>query len=198
MILSSRRDAQSMVGAVACAALVAAATALAEHPAGRLEFVPARTTLEFTLGASFHTVHGAFNLRHGSVHFDPDTGALSGEIIVDAASGHSGNDGRDRKMHREILESARYPDIVFRPDRLEGKVETQGVSAVRVHGRFDLHGAEHEITIPVQVEMAADHWSVTSQFSIPYVEWGLKNPRTLILHVNPSVSIAVHASGLAP
>ncbi len=116
-----------------------------------LNFVPAKTSVNFTLGDVLHTVHGSFNLKRGTVHFDPATNKISGEILVDAASGHSGSDGRDKKMHSEVLESARYPEIAFRPDRVEGRLADLGVSTIQVHGMFSIHGAEHEITIPVQV-----------------------------------------------
>jgi hypothetical protein len=49
----------------------------------------------------------------------------------------SGNGMRDRKMHREVLESDRYPEIVFRPDRVDGAVLLSGTSSVRVHGIFN-------------------------------------------------------------
>jgi len=33
--------------------------------------------------------------------------------VFDATRAETGNQGRDRKMHEEVLESARYPEIVF-------------------------------------------------------------------------------------
>jgi hypothetical protein len=47
-------------------------------------------------------------------------GKLSGEVVVDATSGESGKGMRARKMHREVLESDRYPEIAVHPDRFEG------------------------------------------------------------------------------
>jgi len=64
---------------------------------------PAQTKIEWTLGDVLHTVHGTFKLKSGSVTFDPKSGDASGEIIVDATSGESGNHARDQKMHKEIL-----------------------------------------------------------------------------------------------
>jgi polyisoprenoid-binding protein YceI len=159
-----------------------------------LEFAPANTTVHFTLDTSFHTVHGSFDLKRGAVHFSPSTGAISGEIVIDATTGQSGNDGRDRKMHKDVLDSAHYPDIVFRPDRVEGNVAPQGPSTIQVHGTFSLHGADHEMTVPVQVEMAPNSWTVTCHFSVPYVKWGLKNPSTFILRANEAVALDIHAS----
>ncbi len=160
-----------------------------------LNFVPAKTSVNFTLGDVLHTVHGSFNLNHGTVHFDPATNKISGEILVDAASGHSGSDGRDKKMDSEVLESARYPEIAFRPDRVEGRVADLGVSTIQVHGMFSIHGAEHEITIPVQVEMGPGWWTAVLNFEVPYVKWGMKNPSTFLLRVDQSVDIKIQASG---
>ena len=83
---------------------------------------PAQTSVKFTLGDVLHTVRGTFRLKRGSLEFDPASGGISGEIVVDAKSGESGSGMRDRKMNKEILESDRYPEIAFHPDRKERRV----------------------------------------------------------------------------
>ena len=118
-----------------------------------------------------------------------------GEIVIDAGSGQSGSGTRDRKMNKEVLESEPYPEIAFHPDKIEGSVATQGKSSVRVHGMFSIHGADHEITVPAEVEMSADHWSAAVHFTVPYAKWGMKNPSTLFLRVNDSVEIDLTAAG---
>jgi len=163
-----------------------------------LEFAPARSTVSFTLGDVLHTVHGTFNLKSGTVHFDPSSNAISGMIIVDATSGDSGSNARDRKMHKDVLESSKYSEVNFRPDRVEGKVSLEGPSEVQVHGMFGIHGSEHEITVPVHVELAPDHWSLTAHFEVPYVSWGLKDPSTFILRVAKGVVIDLQAAGSNP
>ena len=91
-----------------------------------LNFVPSETNVGFTLGDVLHTVHGLFSLKSGQIHFDPVSNAISGRIVVDAASGDSGSVARDRKMNKEILESASYSEVSFQPDRVEGKVLRPG------------------------------------------------------------------------
>ena len=103
---------------------------------------------------------------------------------------------RDRKMHREVLESDRYPEIVFHPDHVDGAVSLSGMSSVRVHGIFTIHGAEHELTVPADVKMAPGYWTATLHFAVPYVQWGIKNPSTLFLRVSESVEIDLTASGI--
>jgi polyisoprenoid-binding protein YceI len=94
---------------------------------------PQHTTIKFTLSDVLHTVHGSFQLTKGELRFDPATNKLSGEIVVDARSGETGNGMRDRKMHKEVLESDRYPEIAFHPDRVEGTIALQGSSSIQVH-----------------------------------------------------------------
>jgi polyisoprenoid-binding protein YceI len=153
------------------------------------------TTINFTLGDVLHTVKGTFHLKQGTLLLDPASGKLTGEIIVDAKSGESGSGMRDRKMHREVLESDRYPDITFRPDRIEGTVGLSGKSSVRVHGIFSIHGSDHELTVPAEVELLPDHWTATLHFAVPYAKWGMKNPSTLFLKVSESVDIDLSAAG---
>ncbi len=174
-------------------AAVAAVAAADQSVAFQLD--PQRTAVNFTIGDTLHTAHGTFRLKQGSLRFDPASGRLTGEIVVDTKSGDSGNGLRDRKMHREVLESERYPEITFRADHVDGTLLPQGKSSVRVHGIFNVHGVDHELTVPAEVEMSSDHWSATLHFAVPYAKWGMKNPSNLFLRVNESVDIDVTTAG---
>jgi polyisoprenoid-binding protein YceI len=178
--------------------LFALSTAYAQSPNVVLQFSPAQTKINFTLGDILHTVHGSFGLKRGSVEYDLSSASVRGELVADATSAQSGNRTRDRKMHREILESARYPEIIFRPHKVEGTVARGGTSTVQVRGIFTIHGTDHEIVMPVRVEMFPDHWTANTHFTVPYVKWGLKNPSTFLLRVSESVEIDVHATGANP
>jgi polyisoprenoid-binding protein YceI len=172
--------------------LAAAVSARAQEVV--LQCDPAQAAADFTLGDSLHTVKGSFSLKSGEIRFDPASEKVGGEIVFDATSGQSGSKGRDRKMHKDVLESARYPEISFRPDRLEGKVAASGTSTVQVHGMFRIHGAEHEITAPTDVTPQGDHWTVSSHFSVPYVKWGMRNPSLLFLRVGNTVDLVFHGT----
>ena len=176
---------------LACAAVLAAASSIPAQDTV-LQIDPSRTKVEFTLADVLHTVHGSFLLKRGDIRFDPATGKASGELVVDATSGDSGSGARDRNMHKNVLESARYPEIVFRPDRVEGKVAPQGASKVGLHGVFSIHGAAHDITMPADVEAADGQYTATIAFAVPYVQWGMKNPSTLFLRVSDKVEIKIH------
>jgi polyisoprenoid-binding protein YceI len=156
---------------------------------------PAKTTVTFTLGDVLHTVHGTFKAKTGHVTFDLASGAASGDFVIDATSGDSGNHTRDHKMHKEILESDKYPEIAFNPTKIVGKVATAGTSTVQVEGKFRIHGSEHAMTLSVPVKVSGSALNATLHFAVPYVDWGLKDPSNFVLRVSKEVEIDIFASG---
>jgi polyisoprenoid-binding protein YceI len=177
-------------------AITAFILASAGHAQGiAVQLDPAQSKIEFTLGSTLHTVEGTFKLKSGSIRYDPATGKMGGSIVVDATSGESGNGGRDRKMHREILESAKYPDIVLMPSRGDGTFNPKGASRLEVSGLFSLHGQDHEITLPIEIQPAGRQMKLATHITIPYIKWGLKNPSTFILRASDKVEIEIHAVG---
>lgn len=173
--------------------LVAATTLFAQEHVFQLD--PAQSQVAWTLGDVLHTVKGTFQLKSGILRFDSATGIASGELVVDAVSGQSGNGSRDRKMKREILETDKYPTIVFTPQHVTGTVAPNGGSQVQLQGTMTLHGQAHPMTIVVPVQVNGNQASATVHFEVPYVDWGLKNPSTLFLRVSKIVEIDVHAVG---
>jgi polyisoprenoid-binding protein YceI len=165
--------------------------------AGEIVFAldPAQSKVHWTLGTTLHTVHGTFGLKKGMLHLDAGNRNASGEIVVDATSGNSGDDSRDKKMHKDVLDSAHHGEIVFRPDHVEGKISSEGTCNVLVHGVFVLLGREHELTVPVQADLKADHWSGSAKFGVPFIDWGLKNPSNFLLRVDHVVEVELELKG---
>ena len=177
-----------------CGLAAAAPDVLAQERVVQLN--PAKTTIAFTLGDILHTVHGTFQLKQGSIRFDPNTGAAGGDVVVDANSGDSGSNKRDKRMKRDILQTDRYPDISFTPTQIvSGRVSAEGASQLQLKGIFRLRGADHEITVPVPVTINGDELRAQMHFVVPYVAWGLKNPSTLFLRVSDKVNIDINAAG---
>jgi len=194
----SRSQRRSIVFA-GWATLTMAAIAVAQAPATKsgvgLSVDAAQSHLHWTVDSTLHTVHGTFIIKSGSVYFDPASGKASGAIVVSATSGESGSGARDKRMHHEILESEKYPEVIFRPTQVQGKVSLSGPSDVKLAGVFSLHGADHELTAQVHVEMAGDHWRGTASFEVPYVQWGIKDPSNFLLKVKPVVNVELELSG---
>lgn len=156
---------------------------------------PEHSKVHWTVDSTLHAVHGTFNLKSGTVHIDPETGKAAGEIVVAATSGESGNTSRDARMHKEILETVKFPDAVFHPTQMEGKVSAAGSSDVKLRGVLSLHGGDHEVTAQVHADLSGDHWKGTAGFDVPYVSWGIKDPSNFLLKVKHSVHVELEISG---
>jgi len=156
---------------------------------------PAATEVSFTLGATLHTVRGHFALTAGELSFDPDTGAAAGEIRVDARSGNTGIERRDRVMHVEVLDSAAHPLLVLRPERIEvGKRSADALSGV-LHGRFEVRGGSHPIALDFEGTRQGERAQVHARFLVPWVAWGLPDPSNLVLRVADTLEVTVSAGG---
>ncbi len=205
MIGARARSFAASVLLIGCLAVFRSAAAappqLQSAPAATWEIVlaldPTQSKVHWNVDSSLHTVHGTFNFKSGSIHFDPATGKAGGEIVVSASSGDSGNDSRDKRMHQEILETAKYSEVIFHPTQVEGRVASSGPSEVKLHGIFSIHGTDHELTAQVHAELAGDHWTGTGKFEVPYVTWGIKDPSNFFLKVKHVVNVELAMSGTA-
>lgn len=156
---------------------------------------PAKTEVHYTVDTTFHTVHGTFHLKSGSVQFNPAGGPATGQIVVDAGSGDSGSKSRDHKMTKEILEADKYSEIVFTPQQMKGTLAPSGQSQIQLDGTITLHGQQHPLTLNVQATVQGNSVSADTSFVIPYIQWGMKNPSAMFLRVNDKVDIHIHAVG---
>lgn len=156
---------------------------------------PATSKVDFKLGATGHDVEGSFRVEGGSLTFDTATGAMVGEVRVDAKSAKTGSDSRDNTMHGDVLESLKFPLFSFKAQKLEGHLADSGKSTVTLHGVLSVHGVDHALVMPATVDIAGNKASAKATFSVPFVEWGMKDPSILFLRVEKSVSVTVIASG---
>ncbi len=151
---------------------------------------PQASTVDFTLGATMHTVRGKARFEGGELVYDPASGKTSGEVVVDARSFDTANSGRDQKMHSTVLESVKFPRVVFKPRRIEGNVP----GPVKISGTFEIHGSEQALEMPGEVSRAGDRLTVATRFTVPFVRWGLADPSGL-LRVEKEVAVRVTLVG---
>ena len=156
---------------------------------------PDGSEVRMTLNTTHEVVNGTFHVQSGSIDFDRSAGRMSGSVIVFAGSGKTGNDNRDRKMNRDILEVEQYRTISFEPKRYEGAIAASGDSIIQVTGIFTLLGTPHEITVPMLVRLDGTSATAKAQFKLPYVQWGLKNPSFMIWKADDDVAIDLNLVG---
>ncbi|MGH9367269.1 MAG: YceI family protein, partial [Thermoanaerobaculia bacterium] len=111
--------------ALLLASLAPSAVPRQEAPArpSRYRLEVAGSSLRWELPATLHIVRGIAPVFHGSIETDAAVpGGWLGRIVVPAASMVTGNRRRDRTMRDKILETDRYPEIVFELKSLPGDV----------------------------------------------------------------------------
>ena len=177
-------------------AFLLAAPLSAESYTYRLD--PATTKVTFLLDAFMHKVHGSAPLVRGEVRFD-ESGQASGEIVVDATQASTGSDGRDKDMHAKVLESSKFGEIVLAIDGFEGRFDPAAPGTITVKARFKIHGAEHPLSLDMELAPegagAEKKLGAATTFTVPYVEWGMKNPSKALLRVGKVVDVTIDAHG---
>lgn len=174
-----------------------ASPAAAQAPAQKItvHLDPAKTEIHWTLNGTLHNTHGTFALKGGLITVDPATGEAQGEIIVDAESGTSGNHTRDAKMQKEVLESAKYPEVIFHPEKVTGSLRPGDAQQISIGGLFTIHGNDHPLTLPMKVEIRGKDATATTHLVIPYVQWGMKDPGSFFTRVSKQVDVNIVARG---
>jgi polyisoprenoid-binding protein YceI len=154
---------------------------------------PATTAIRWTLHSTLHTVHGTFQLKSGAFGLDPETGKVQGVIVIDATSGDSQDSARDSHMHKDVIESAKFSEITFRPAHLDGKFDPTQTRTYKVDGTFTIHGQDHPLQLTVDVHPQGSGVALTTKFSIPFVKWGMKDPSTFVLRVDKEVQLEIES-----
>ncbi|HEY0784245.1 MAG TPA: YceI family protein [Acidobacteriaceae bacterium] len=194
--LSRRLGAFASTAALLCAAPLSALPD--PGPAITLHFDPVRTEIHYTAGSALHRLHGTFALKGGLLAFDPATGVAQGQILVDAASGHSdGNKDRklDAKMQNEVLESQKYPELFFHPEKSVGTLKQGSEQQLTLIGSFNAHGADHPLKVDTFITLHGDQATARAEFDVPYVEWGMKDESTMLMRdKRVHISMQAHAT----
>ena len=193
---NSIRAFSALLGLLVVLGLTAAARAQAPATPIAITLDPSTTSIRWTLNTTLHTVDGTFKLKNGVFKIDPATGSVNGEIVVDAASGESGDSGRDKRMQSAVLESAQYPTITFRPTHIDGKIDLAAAGSVVVDGILNLHGQDHPMKITVNLHPQGDGVALATHFTVPFVAWGLKDPSTFVFRTDKQVTLDVEATAV--
>jgi polyisoprenoid-binding protein YceI len=166
-----------------------------ELRSGTLELDPSKTLIEFRLPGNLHTTRGTFKLERGTILGDPATGKAGGSIVVDARSGDTGIGARDKEMRERVLEAQRYPEITFDAQHFTLELGGGGQFQATMQGVLTLHGGKHDVALTAQGQLVGDNLTATAHFSVPYVDWGLKDPSVLFLTVAKQVDIDIATTG---
>lgn len=155
---------------------------------------PEKSQVQFVLGGS-HEVDGQFHVSSGDISFDQKTGEMKGTVLVDAGSGSSDSKSRDKKMTKDELKAEMFPTIAFSPRQFTGVLNDSSDSSLQVQGTFTLIGKPHDIAVPMTVHFDGNQCTAKGSFTIPYIEWGMKDPSMFMLKESKEVKINLTFNG---
>ena len=179
--------------AVLAIAVMLVPTALAQHQTFAVN--PDASEVKMILNTTHEVVHGTFHIQSGSIEFDRSAPEMSGSVVVLAGSGKTDNGSRDKKMNKDILEVEQHATVSFEPKTYTGAIAPSGDSTIQVTGIFTLLGTPHEITIPMLVHIEGTTATVKARFTVPYIQWGLKDPSFMFWKADKDVAIDLFLNG---
>ena len=167
--------------AIALASLGTAAPGGRVHPL-RYKVEVAGSSVRWELPATFEPIKGIVPLFHGSIDAHPLPGGgwdVSARIVVPAAAMRTGNRLRDRTLREKVLETTRYPEIVFELRQFTGdlsRFRPGQTFPVQVAGDLTVHGKTATVQFPVDVSVFPKAVVLTGSFPVHWKAYGLQDP----------------------
>ncbi len=113
------------------------------------------------------------------------------QLSVAARSVTTGLALRDGQMHREQLQSDRYPTIAFEGTVATDAARVVGTFPAMAHGRLTLRGVTRPLSAPVQVTPLPDGFRGSTEFELRMSEFGIPTPRFLFFVAEDVVRVTV-------
>lgn len=80
----------------------------------------------------------------------------------------------ERTMNQEVLETSKYPEILFESTKASASPAGEGQFAVNLVGTLTLHGVANSQAIAAQVSLMGDMLRAHGEFSVSQSAYGIK------------------------
>jgi len=77
-------------------------------------------------------------------------------------------------MRNDVLETAKYPEILFQSTRVSATRLDEGKYQVKIPGNLTLHGATHTVTINARLDFGTNKLHAVGEFPVKQSEFGIK------------------------
>ncbi len=149
---------------------------------GRISRFTVRAFASGMLSAFGHSPTIAIRDFVGEAQFNPDKlESASLHVTVKTASltvtdDISDKDRREieREMQEGVLESAKYPEIVYDCSRVSVNNPGNGQYSITLQGNLTLHGVTRGLTIPARVAVTGDMLRAFGEFSLRQSDYNIK------------------------
>lgn len=80
----------------------------------------------------------------------------------------------DRVMKEEVLETERYPEILFEGKGKDGTKLAEGMYRIMLDGKLTLHGVERDVEFPCNMTVSEDSLRANGEFSIKQTDYRIE------------------------
>lgn len=80
----------------------------------------------------------------------------------------------NKEIRELVLETAKYPEIVFKSSGVKGKPTSSGQFEIQIEGDLTLHGVTRHIQIPATVTLSGRDLRARGEFSINRSDYNIK------------------------
>jgi len=77
-------------------------------------------------------------------------------------------------MRNEVLETSKYPDIVFQSTKVSATRLDEGKYQIRIFGNLTLHGTTRPVTLNARVDFGENEFHAVGEFPVKQSEFGIK------------------------
>jgi polyisoprenoid-binding protein YceI len=94
-------------------------------------------------------------------------------------------------MHRETLQSERFPVIVLAGSVVTDAARTASAFPAVAHGRLTLRGVTRQLSVPVRITPLPDGFRGQGEFEIRMSDYGIPTPRFLFFVAEDQVRVTI-------
>lgn len=105
-----------------------------------------------------------------TLHF----GAKAASLVVTDSISDKDRREIERQMQDEVLESKRYPEIVYEGSSITTTGSSDGQFMAALNGNLTLHGATNPQTISAQVSISGDILRAYGDFALRQTDYGIR------------------------
>jgi len=96
-------------------------------------------------------------------------------VVLDEKISDRDREKITRSMHEEVLESARYPEAIFRSTGISGlRDQGKGEFSLQLQGDLTLHGQTRSISIPVALRTTPGQLRATGRYLLKQNDFGIR------------------------
>lgn len=181
-------------GFLSCLLALFAVPSLAQAQ-NKFEIVPSKSSITFTISTTFNEIEGKAPSFKGSLDIpDPAKDLATGTtatITIDTKTMETGNKGRDKDMHEDVIESAKFPEIKLVIKKITAD---SALYSYTVTADLTMHGVTKSISFKTSaLSFTGDGGklalSISGKVKVNITNWGMTPPSIVVNKVSPDVTI---------